>query len=260
MKVSSGLAFSGDHRRQNRRCVTPLVLGTVSRWKRSSSSVGAVHKRSPRPISIGATATCIVSTRSASRTSRIVVTPPPSRTSLPSAACLACCSASAGVALRKWNVVSDRVKRRALVMGQHEHRRVERRRLAPPALPVLVGPRPALGAELVATHDLGADVVGVVAGEVVVESSTAAGLGAVRPACGGSGPLEQVPRVGAVPEGALETLIDAGAIPVAGNAEALNSQQLCHSRSFFGRSSPQTYAKGPIHRFYGLRTAYVAVS
>ena len=35
------------HRLQKSRCVTPLGLGTESRWKRSSSSSGEVHSRSP---------------------------------------------------------------------------------------------------------------------------------------------------------------------------------------------------------------------
>ena len=53
---------------------TPLGLGTTSRWKRSSSSSGDSHSRSPRPSSTGGTtATCMVSTRSASRNSRTVV-------------------------------------------------------------------------------------------------------------------------------------------------------------------------------------------
>ena len=50
---------------------------------------------------------CIVSTRSASRNSRTVATPPPRRTSLPSAASFARRNASSGVASTKWNVVSD---------------------------------------------------------------------------------------------------------------------------------------------------------
>src|SRR5829696_703599 len=39
----------------------------------------------------------------------MVATPPPRRTSSPFAACVACRRASAGAALRKWNVVSDTV-------------------------------------------------------------------------------------------------------------------------------------------------------
>ena len=55
--------FGGScYRRQNRRWVTPLVLGTDSTWNRSRSSSWEVHSRSPRSSSTGATAMCIVST------------------------------------------------------------------------------------------------------------------------------------------------------------------------------------------------------
>ena len=60
-------------------------------------------------------------------------------------------------------------ERGAVVVGQHEHRGVEWWCVTPPTLPFVVGPRAAVGPELVAAHDLGADVVGEVAGEVVIE-------------------------------------------------------------------------------------------
>ena len=44
----------------------PLGLGIVSRWNRSSSSSEESHSLPPRPSVTGATATCMVSTRSAS--------------------------------------------------------------------------------------------------------------------------------------------------------------------------------------------------
>ena len=72
--------------------------------------VGGPRAAPPRPISIGATATCMVSMRSVSRNCRTVATPPPIRTSLPSAASFACCNASSGVASTKRNVVSANVK------------------------------------------------------------------------------------------------------------------------------------------------------
>ena len=65
-------------------------------------------------------------------------------------------------------------ERRPRVVGEDEHRGVERRLVAPPALPLLVRPRPAERAELVAAHDLRADVLLVVAGEVVLEPPAAA--------------------------------------------------------------------------------------
>ena len=78
--------------------------------------------------------------------------------------------------------MSDERERRPLVVGHHEDRGVERRLVAPPALPLVVGPGAALRAELVAAHDLGADVAVEVADQVVVEAAAAAGIGAVGPA------------------------------------------------------------------------------
>ena len=63
--------------------------------------------------------------------------------------------------------------RRARVMGEDEDRCVERRVGTPPALPLLVGPRPALRAELVAPHDLHADARPPVAREGVVDARVA---------------------------------------------------------------------------------------
>ncbi len=134
-----------------------------------------------------------------------MVAPPPSRTSLPCAASLACSRTVGRVAVDEVERGVGQRERRALVVGQDEHRRVERRLVAPPALPFVVAPRPALRAELVAAHDLGADVVGEVAGEVVVEAAAPAGVGAVGPARRGAGPREHVAGVG-VAERALEAL------------------------------------------------------
>ena len=76
----------------------------------------------------------------------------------------------------------------SVMVGEDEHGGVEGRGVSPPAFPVEVLPRATLGSELVATHDLGADVASEVASEVVVQPSGSAGLGAVRPARGGAGP------------------------------------------------------------------------
>ena len=73
------------------------------------SSSGDSQSRSPDPSFTGETATCMVSTRSASRNCRMVVTPPPSRTSLPCAASRACSRTVAGSPSTKWNVVSESV-------------------------------------------------------------------------------------------------------------------------------------------------------
>ena len=91
------------------------------------------------------------------------------------------------------------------MVGQYEHGGVERWGVTPPALPIVVLPRATLGSELVSAHDLSADVPCEVTGEVVIEPSGPAGVGAVRPARGGAGPREEVSGVG-VPEGLLQAL------------------------------------------------------
>ena len=55
-------------------------------------------------------------------------------------------------------------------MRQHEHRRVIRRLVAPPALPALVGPWAAHGAEHVAAEDPRADVLEALLGNAVVDA------------------------------------------------------------------------------------------
>ena len=88
---------------------------------------------------------CIVSTRSASRNSRIVLTPPPSRTSLPCAASRACARAVAGSASTKWNVVSDSVNDGRTWWVKTKTGVWERWLVAPPALPLEILPRAAVG-------------------------------------------------------------------------------------------------------------------
>src|SRR5690606_18494789 len=115
--------------------------------------------------------------------------------------------------------------RRPRMVGQDEHRGVERGLVPPPALPRVVLPGPALGPELVAPHDLRADVVREVTGEVVVDAPGPAGLGAVRPARGRAGPGEEPTGVH-MAEGTLQALVLARADPVARDVEVLHSQQL----------------------------------
>ena len=96
----------------------------------------------------------------------------------------------------------------------------KRRLVAPPALPFVVAPRAAQWAELVATHDLGADVVGEVPREVIVEAATPAGVGAVGPARRGARPRKHVAGVG-VTERALEALISTRAESIPRDTEIL---------------------------------------
>src|SRR3712207_273752 len=109
------------------------------------------------------------------------------------------------------------------MVGHHEHRGVERRLGTPPALPLVVLPGATLGTELVAAHDLGADVAGEVPGEVVVEPAAAAGIGAVGPARRGAGPGEQVPGVG-VAERSLQALVLTRSESVTRDGEVLDSR------------------------------------
>ena len=85
-------------------------------------------------------------------------------------------------------------ERRTLVVGQHEHRRVELRRVSPPPFPFVILPRAAPGPNL-SRPMISADVVRHVAGEVVVESSTAARVSPVLPARRGSCPREDFRRI-----------------------------------------------------------------
>lgn len=80
----------------------------------------------------------------------------------------------------------------SVMVGEYEHGGMERWRVAPPSGPVVILPRAALGSELVAPHDLSADVPCEVAHEVVVESSGSTGLGSVRPTRGGERPRSQI--------------------------------------------------------------------
>src|SRR5699024_7053376 len=95
--------------------------------------------------------------------------------------------------------------------------------------PGLVGPGAGLRSELVPAHDLGADAVGEVAGQVVLEPAGPAGLGAAGKVRGPDGPAHQRHGVD-VPEGSLEGLVLAGGDAVAGDAEVLHT----HSRSHGG--------------------------
>ena len=126
--------------------------------------------------------------------------------------------------------MKGRIRQRELrpFMVRHdEHGSVERRLVAPPPLPFVVPPRTAMWAELVAPHDLCADVVAEIPREVVVEAASAARLGAVGPACCRAAPREH--RAGVdVPERALEALVHPRTEPVTRHIEILDFEQLDH--------------------------------
>src|SRR5204863_9798158 len=65
------------------------------------------------------------------------------------------------------------LERRTRVMRQDENRRVVRRLIAPPALPVLIRPRSTHGPEHVASHDPRADVLEALRRKIVVDAGLA---------------------------------------------------------------------------------------
>ena len=113
------------------------------------------------------------------------------------------------------------------MVGEHEHRRMERRVLAPPPFPVKVVPRSTLGPELVAAHDLGADVAGEVTGAVVVQTIRPARIGSIDPVRGRSRPGEEVGRI-CVTERVLETLPHTGTVAIARHHEVVDTDRLRH--------------------------------
>src|SRR5215831_11306337 len=72
---------------------------------------------------------------------------------------------------------------RPRMMGEHEHRCVIGRLLAPPALPTLIRPRPAHRTEHVASEDPGTDALEALRGERIVDSALAALLAVHPPPC-----------------------------------------------------------------------------
>src|SRR4051794_20420037 len=101
-------------------------------------------------------------------------------------------------------------------VSEHEGRRVERRVRAPPASPVRVV-LPARRAELVGTHDLGADADTVALGEGVVDS----GGSACGPEPGSEHPLVQT--LARMAERCLRGLRLAGAEAVEGDGQVVDS-------------------------------------
>src|SRR5581483_11280417 len=119
---------------------------------------------------------------------------------------------------RRLDAVGDEVKhgaalhlqRRAPVMRQDEHRRVVRRLLAPPAAPVVVGPRPAHRAEHVAAEDPRADTAKALLRHLMVRPGLAARLSLhLAPEPGVDEPLHHFRAVHA--ERVLQTLVGTGA-------------------------------------------------
>src|SRR5258708_6317427 len=106
--------------------------------------------------------------------------------------------------------------------GGDEHRGMEGRVVAPPALPLLVGPRAALRPKLVSSHDLGPDARAPVAGEGVVRAGAASWLALHHV----EAPRREEPFMEpgtSVSEGCFEALAVTGAEPVERNREVVDS-------------------------------------
>src|SRR5487761_2457963 len=91
--------------RANVTWTVPLSAVSVVTWKPASNPRRSLHKLTPRPRRIGAIETCNRSTSPAVRNARTVVTPPPTRTSLPPATAVARSRIVCGSAAPKWNDV-----------------------------------------------------------------------------------------------------------------------------------------------------------
>src|SRR5256712_4097401 len=111
----------------------------------------------------------------------------------------------------------------ARVVRQHEHRHVIRRVLAPPAAPLVVGPRPAHGAEHVSAHDIRTDAFPEALGKIVVGTRRPARLPVhlAKPA------RAEVPAVQVLTSDAewvLAILPRTGAVPVERDREVVDAQ------------------------------------
>src|SRR6201993_506966 len=105
--------------------------------------------------------------------------------------------------------------------GEDENRGVERRRVAPPSVPLLVRPGAVVRAEFAPPHDLGADARGPSAGESVVDAGAAAGL-ALHGAEGTSREEPLVQPGSRMPKRSLQALPSAGAEPIQRHREVVH--------------------------------------
>src|SRR5688500_1532135 len=113
--------------------------------------------------------------------------------------------------------------RRPGVMRQHEDRNVERRVIAPPALPRVVRPFAADRSEHVATENPCTDVLQPARGELIVDAGSAAVFTLhLLEAAGGDKPVMQ--RLTAHAERIFASLARASAESVERDAEAVNAE------------------------------------
>jgi hypothetical protein len=106
------------------------------------------------------------------------------------------------------------------MVGQHEHRDVVGRLIAPPAFPAVVRPGPAHRPEHVAAQDPGTDVLEAAGGKDFVRTVRSLAFVAdhALEAPGAAEPLVQ--SAGAFAHGILQALVRAGAVTVEGNGKA----------------------------------------
>src|SRR5213592_95818 len=110
----------------------------------------------------------------------------------------------------------------ARVVRQHEHRYVIRRVLAPPAAPLVVGPRPAYGAEHVSAHDIRTDAFPEALGKIVVGTRRPARF-AVYLAKRARADVPAVQLLTTHAEWVLQSLAGAGAVPVERDREVVDA-------------------------------------
>src|SRR5207247_11250278 len=111
----------------------------------------------------------------------------------------------------------------ARVVRQHEHWQVIRRVLAPPAAPVVVGPRPTHGAEHVSAHDIRTDAFPEALGKIVVGTRRPARF-SVYLAKRARADVPAVQLLTTHAEWVLPSLAGAGAVPVERDREVVDAQ------------------------------------
>src|SRR4029077_11639378 len=131
-------------------------------------------------------------------------------------------------------------ERRALMVRQHEDRRVIRRLLAPPTLPAVVRPRPSDGAEHIAPKNPGTDSGKALLRNSVIDSRLSI-VFAVHPAPHAcvEEPLHQLRAADA--RRILEILVRPGTVTVNGDSEALDAE--------FRHDVPRCLISGPGQRW-----------
>src|SRR5258706_7631037 len=149
------------------------------------------------------------------------------------------------------NAVSDEVEcsttlhleRSPRVMREHEHRRVIRRLISPPAFPTLVRPWSAHRTKHIPSENIGADILETARGDIVVDAILAV-FATVHTLPGASReePVKHLKPANA--ERILEILIRPGAVPINGDGETVNAK-FRHKKSLLS-AVPEGVSSGTI--------------